>query len=243
MNQPILHPAVWRAHQLPCAVGNTLSTGHPALDAEIPGHGWPLGALIELIPQHSNGLAELSLLQPCLQALAPNSLTILLTPPHTPCIQAWYHHGLSQQRLLWVNSDTAADAYWAALQIIRHHQHATLCYWPRHPLSYAQLRQLHVLARQTQNLLFLIPHAKVNTQSSPAPLRLRYRPHAANQGNSWGLAIQIIKGANMLSAKELYLPLWQAPISSASPFSSHLVSVPRHEPVSVPCATASLQKH
>ncbi|MCX5591893.1 translesion DNA synthesis-associated protein ImuA [Alcaligenes endophyticus] len=243
MKQNVLHPAVWRAHQLPSVVGTTLSSGFSQLDAELPGRGWPVGTLIELIPQHTCGTAELSLLQPCLQALTPATLIVLLTPPHPPCLQAWYHHGLAQHRLLWLNSDTAADAYWAALQVLRHHQHAFLCYWPAHPLSYAQLRQLHVLARQTQNVLFLMPPASAGQRPSPAPLRVRYRPQVpAHHPNSWGLAVHLLKGAGLLTQHELYLPLWQAPPASHTANQPRVIT-PTHEPLPVPFAAAPLQKH
>jgi protein ImuA len=42
-----------------------VDTGYASLSAELPSGGWPLGALIELLPAHS-GIGELRLLQPAL---------------------------------------------------------------------------------------------------------------------------------------------------------------------------------
>lgn len=49
LDEAALH-GVWPADELAATVGaGNVSTGHAALDAELPGGGWPLGALIELL--------------------------------------------------------------------------------------------------------------------------------------------------------------------------------------------------
>ena len=52
-----LHPALWRAHQLGRAgAAGALASGFAALDAVLPGGGWPAGALTELLlPQPGVG--------------------------------------------------------------------------------------------------------------------------------------------------------------------------------------------
>jgi protein ImuA len=45
-----------------------LASGHAALDAQLPGGGWPVGALTELLLPHP-GVGELRLLAPALAAL------------------------------------------------------------------------------------------------------------------------------------------------------------------------------
>ena len=44
-----LPAGVWHAEGLPLAEEPTLSTGEAALDAALPGGGWPVGALTELL--------------------------------------------------------------------------------------------------------------------------------------------------------------------------------------------------
>lgn len=75
-----LHPAVWRASQLGGGAQATSPSGFAALDAELPGGGWPHGVLTELLlPQP--GIGELRLLAPALAALSP---PLRAAPPAAP---------------------------------------------------------------------------------------------------------------------------------------------------------------
>lgn len=75
-----LHPAVWRASQLGGGAQATSPSGFAALDAELPGGGWPHGVLTELLlPQP--GIGELRLLAPALAALSP---PLQAAPPAAP---------------------------------------------------------------------------------------------------------------------------------------------------------------
>jgi len=66
----VLHPGLWRASQIGGAPGRITASGFDALDAELPGGGWPHGVLTELLlPQP--GVGELRLLAPALAAVAP----------------------------------------------------------------------------------------------------------------------------------------------------------------------------
>ena len=58
-----IHPSLWRASQLARARGRTVDTGYPVLSAELPGSGWPVGALIDLLVQQA-GVGEMRLLRP-----------------------------------------------------------------------------------------------------------------------------------------------------------------------------------
>ena len=40
---------VWRGDTLGLADGQVIGTGHAALDAQLPGGGWPVGAMTELL--------------------------------------------------------------------------------------------------------------------------------------------------------------------------------------------------
>ncbi len=63
-----IHPALWRADGLGRAPTAGWPTGFAALDAELPGGGWPVGALTELLLPHP-GVGEWRLLAPALAAL------------------------------------------------------------------------------------------------------------------------------------------------------------------------------
>ena len=65
-----LHPSLWRASQIGGAAQRTTASGFEALDAQLPGGGWPHGTLTELLLAQA-GVGELRLLAPALAALAP----------------------------------------------------------------------------------------------------------------------------------------------------------------------------
>lgn len=77
----------------------TLASGFPRLDAELPGGGWPRGALTELLPE-GEGIGELDLLLPALAALtAAGQTVVLVAPPHAAHAPAWAAAGIRLDRL------------------------------------------------------------------------------------------------------------------------------------------------
>ncbi len=55
-----IHPALWRASQIARSPGLYVSTGYPEISAQLPGGGWPLGNLIEVMTPRA-GIGELQL--------------------------------------------------------------------------------------------------------------------------------------------------------------------------------------
>src|SRR5438093_5802247 len=73
---------VWRADDLSTAAGaGIVSSGNAALDAELPGGGWPQGALTELVVDAS-GRGELSLLMPALARATQTGRPCVWTLPY-----------------------------------------------------------------------------------------------------------------------------------------------------------------
>ena len=115
-------PGVWRANA--CAQpGSTWPSGHAALDAELPGGGWPAGGLVELLCAQP-GLYEGSLLAAHwagvthAQPAARLAWVMLGHSPwrlHGPGVA---HLGLQPQRLLVVQPATEADAAWSVEQML-----------------------------------------------------------------------------------------------------------------------------
>ena len=87
---------VWRADQLaPVAgAGAVRPTGHAALDAELPGGGWPAAGLTELLLP-APGCGELRLLAPALAGLS----VLWVAPPLLPYAPALAALGLAVHRL------------------------------------------------------------------------------------------------------------------------------------------------
>jgi hypothetical protein len=81
--------AIWRARSAAGAAGAVVPSGWPRLDAQLPGGGWPLGTLIELLLAEP-GVGELRLLLPALRALTharaddAHHWLAWIAPPHLP---------------------------------------------------------------------------------------------------------------------------------------------------------------
>jgi protein ImuA len=171
-------PLLWRADRLDtrsAAAGDALPSGHAALDAELPGGGWPAAGLTELLLAAPGG-GELRLLAP---ALGERSL-LWIAPPFVPYAPALAALGLALDRLTVVTPDSAADAAWAAEQALRSGALGAVLWWEAaHGRVFtlpATLRRLHLAAMEGRTPLFALRPAAVRAQSSPAPLRLAIEP-------------------------------------------------------------------
>jgi protein ImuA len=157
------------------------------LDAELPGGGWPVGALCEILQTHS-AQSEWRLLLPVLVAAqqgarllevpgqpglasAREATVVLIGPPHVPFGPALAAQGLVVQCLVWVKVQTPAERLWAAEQALRCEAVAAVLAWLPQVQS-ASLRRLHMAAQEHNKLLFVMRPAQAQRESSPAPLRL-----------------------------------------------------------------------
>ncbi|MDE2082885.1 MAG: translesion DNA synthesis-associated protein ImuA [Burkholderiales bacterium] len=182
-----LHPALWRAHQLggprPGAQG-VHPSGFAALDAQLPGGGWPARALTELLLPHA-GIGELRLLAPALAALQREQRPLMwFDPPAVPCAWALSALGLSLQRLTVVRSRVAlrsapararlpaADVLWALEQALKSGQLGAALAWLPARLPADALRRLQLAAQGHDGPVFLLRDAALRQQPSAAPLRL-----------------------------------------------------------------------
>jgi len=169
LNFEAIHPDLWRASQLGSAHGRTVASGDAGLDAELPGRGWPTGALTEVIvPQP--GCGELRLLKAALETVATRPVFVL-QPPHRlqPAAFTWWGVGAENIRVL--KAATTADSLWAAEQILRARTAGALLFWQQQVRPEA-LRRLHLAAQRADTLLFLFRPTAAANSTSPAPLRI-----------------------------------------------------------------------
>lgn len=210
-----IHPALWRATQLARPAGATAPTGFAELDQALPGQGWPLGQLIEVMLHHP-GCGELQLFRHALAGLLPERSIALVRPPHPPCIQAWANWKLAPERLLWLQPSSTADTLWATEQVLRHNSCAAVFCWA-HPIRTASLRRLQLLARQSDSLCIVLRPSSVLNQASAAVLRLAIQPCRQ------GMQVRIIKRQGATHPVPLTLQLY------ASRMAPH-----QHAPVDLP---------
>ncbi len=165
------HPLLWRGKQVTHRIP-ALSTGHTVLDEALPGSGWPLGAVTELVTDTA-GCGELSLLLPVLALLSRDGHWIsMIDPPWIPYPSALHGHGLALEKLLLVRTKNRAESLWACEQVVRGIAGGAVLAWPD-ALSFAELRRLQLAAEHTQKNVFLFRDGKAAKASSPAALRLQ----------------------------------------------------------------------
>lgn len=193
------HP-VWRGASLASAA-RSVPSGHAALDRELPGGGWPAGALTELLCAR-HGVGELQLVMPALAALTRAEGRIAwLAPPHLPYAPALAAAGLRLEFLTVVRAPGRRDALWAAEQVLRAGACRGLLLWlPR--AGYGELKRLAVAAEAGSAIALLFRPPQAAQDASPAPLRLMLEPDGAQ------LAVRILKrrGAQLAAPLRLTIP-------------------------------------
>lgn len=174
-------------------------SGHPALDAELPGGGWPRAALTELLLEQP-GVGELSLLLPALASLAGEGVLALVDPPWRPYAPAWQAAGIDPDRLWIVRAGT--QSAWSLEQLILSDGFAAVLAWPDAGLGHAGLRRLQLAAEGRRVFACLCRPAACAAHSSPAALRL------AVAGGRQGVRLRILKrrGGAALRPLDICLP-------------------------------------
>nr|MDH4377618.1 hypothetical protein [Ramlibacter sp.] len=150
-----LPAGVWHAAGLPLAEEVTLSTGEPALDAVLPGGGWPVGALTELLQPQPHAHLWRLLAPGLVLALARQpGPVVLVSPPRAPFVPALAAQGLPADRWLRVDTTTAATRLWATEQALRCAEVAAVLAWLPQTEA-ADLRRLQLAAQRHRQLLFV----------------------------------------------------------------------------------------
>ncbi|MCQ4313347.1 translesion DNA synthesis-associated protein ImuA [Pseudomonas stutzeri] len=160
---------LWRG-QTRVVSPNTQPTGHAALDAALPGGGWPESALSEILFA-TTGIGELRLLWPTLARLTiGGERVVLVAPPHVPYPHAWLAAGVDLRQLIIIKAQ-GRDALWAAEQCLRSGSCGAVLCWPQQADDRA-LRRLQVAAETGQTLAFAYRPLREAVNPSPAALRL-----------------------------------------------------------------------
>lgn len=209
MSSPPLPDAVWRASRIGSAAVRSFSSGFAALDAELPGAGWPAGMLTELISRES-GIGELRLLVPLLRRLTrERRFVVVLGPPQIPYAPALAAHGLDLDYLLIVQATHAADRLWAVEQTLKSSGFGALLAWLPQPRTRPEhLRRMQLTAHATQGPAFLFRPLQAQFEASPAPLRLLLLPRAGER-----LSVQILKRRGPVVADPILVDLPRPPSS------------------------------
>jgi protein ImuA len=212
-----LRRQVWQGDELAEADSRVITSGYMALDHALPGQGWSVGALTELLVDHG-GVGEMRLLAHTLRQLTTQAgrHVMLVAPPYQPYAMALSAWGVNIERVLWVRS-SEDQALWVAAQALKQDGMGAVLVWL--PNTHAdKIRRLQVAAQESASLAFLIRPVETATQSSPAPLRMICEPflpaHAETiNRRQWlqeiGLSINIFKrrGPPLAEPLRLVMPL------------------------------------
>ena len=204
-----LHSDVWRADALALAPQRTVATGEALLDLHLPGGGWPVGALTELL-QAPGVHNEWRLLAPAMARCGAGPV-VLVAPPHLPFVPALAVQGLAAQRLLCFSLPTgptpshrggsahSASLLWATEQALRCAPvDAVLAWLPQARTE--QLRRLHLAAAEHHKLLFVMRSEQTHQDASPAVLRLQLSVEADAR-----LRVDVLKRRGPPLAEPLHL--------------------------------------
>ena len=179
------NPAIWRGGD--CAPEPAaLPSGFPALDAMLPGRGWPGSALTEIMLERE-GIGELRLTLPALARLQAQGRDIAwIAPPHVPYAPALIAAGLDLARLFIVRCRSSADQLWAYEQALRAPECGAAFAWLGSH-DERPMRRLAVAAREGRTWGVLWRRPGQRAIATTASLRLSLAPREGR------LAVRVLK--------------------------------------------------
>jgi protein ImuA len=201
-----LHPSLWLGHQLGRHGDSVVSSGFAALDAELPGGGWPRRCLSELLLPHP-GIGEIRLLAPALVEAQTRRVVMLFDAPLQLNAAALGSFGLDLDKLLIVNTRArvipGSDSLWALEQALKSGHVGAVLAWLPARLRAERLRRLQLAAHNHDGVAFVVREAAVANRPSASPLRLALRAGGADS-----IRIHVVKrrGPPLLAQLTLELP-------------------------------------
>lgn len=192
-------PGVWRAgDRRSVSEHGNFSTGFKELDECLPGGGWPLGGLTEILSRR-NGSGELRLLLPALVRLSLRKGWISwVAPPHVPYAPALAAQGIRLSRMVVVRPRSMRDALWAAEQTLRQGAPSATLLWLEGGDEKA-LRRLQLAAAESGSWGIVFRPQQYARTSSPSMLRL------AVDTEDDALRVRILKCRGGRPVEELHL--------------------------------------
>lgn len=220
VRNPVAIPGLWLGRDLARPARPGIATGFAPLDAELPGGGWPSGALTEVL-HGAAGIGELRLFFPALKALTGAGAPVfLLDPPWLPYAPALASAGIALPHLVVVQPRRPQDVLWACEQILKGLSDGALFAWPR-ALKAQDARRLQLAVEGKPVLAVLMRRADAAAEPTPAALRILLEParQAAAFTPAPALLLRILKRRGGVLARPLELvpspPLPPLPLPSS----------------------------
>ena len=151
-------------------------TGFDELDQCLPGGGWPLGAMTEVLVKDINH-SPLWLMAPALSVLSKQARwQTWIAPPHIPYAPALNDNGIELSRTLLVRPSKQQDALWAAEESLRSGSCSVVLFWAQH-LDRTSLRRLQLAAEHGQAWMICFCTDHTADSHTSAALRVQCQPH------------------------------------------------------------------
>jgi protein ImuA len=180
------NPAIWRGDQYAKVAVDSVATGFPELDAQLPGGGWPRAALTELLVNRP-GAGELRVLMPALAQLSQaEKWLMVVAPPYQPYAPGFRSAGVDLARVVVVKTRSDGESLWAAERCLRCGSCAAVLTWTGSASSQA-MRRLQLAAEEGKSMGVVFGATRHAAQPSPAPLRIQLSSRRS------GLELQILK--------------------------------------------------
>jgi len=192
--------ALWRGNELGRTVMSVRTSGWASLDAELPGGGWPLGSVSEVLAAQPSVL-EWRLLGPALRrVVADGGQVVVVGPPRRPHLPGLLHEGLDERQLVWVQAELPAERLWVTEQLIKSNSAGAIVAWLPQARQ-EQLRRLQVCAQACDCPIFLCRPEAARHEASASPLRVH-----ASVGLDWELHVNVFKRRGPVHDGILVLP-------------------------------------
>jgi len=206
---------IWRGDPSGSSADPVVSSGFSELDKALPGGGWPVHNLTELLLP-AEGLGEIRLLgQPLGQLTGDGRNILLVGPPYTPYMHAWENLHIDSRRIVIARVYKPAERLWVLEQGIKSAAFGAVIGWlPESSLQ--TTRRLQVIARTVASLIFLFRPVSAQFESSAAPLRILLGPIAQHT-----LSVRLLKRRGAPAVLPIYITLHQI-----KPFLGSAVSRP-----------------
>lgn len=151
---------------------SAVDAGITELNAILPGAGWPLGAITEIL-YDQRGSGELRLLLPALAKLSTQDQRwqLWLNSPLQPCAPALQQWQLDTERILLAQANTTSDFCYSLEKSLNSGGCQAAVAWFT-KLDKALMRRIQLAAERAQIPVFMLRTSQYRTQPSIAALRI-----------------------------------------------------------------------